>query len=46
MVISHNINEKKMGYYKSKSELNLVSIKEQQVDSSWYINKKIYFGYK
>jgi len=43
MVISHNINEKKMGYYKSKSELNLVLIKEQQVDSSWYINKNLFW---
>jgi len=34
MEISHNINEKKMSYYRSKSELNLVSIKEQQVNSS------------
>jgi len=34
MEISHNINEKKMSYCRSKSDLNLVSIKEQQVDSS------------
>ena len=43
MVISHNINENKMCYYKSKSELNLVLIKEQQVDSSWYINKNLFW---
>ena len=37
MVISHKIDEKKMGNCGSKSELNLVSVKEQQVDSNWCI---------
>jgi len=42
MVISHKIDEKKMGNRGSKSELNLVSVKEQRVDGSWCIGIKMH----
>ena len=42
MVISHKIDENKMGNCGSKSELNLISVKEQRVDSSWCIGIKMH----
>jgi len=45
MVISHKIDEKKIGNCRSKSELNLVSVKEQRVDSNWCIGIKMYLRY-
>jgi hypothetical protein len=38
MVISQKIDEKKMEYRGSKSDLNK-SVKEQRVDGSWFLNK-------
>jgi len=44
MVISHKMIENEMGYRGSKSEIqnpqpNEISVKEQRVDGSWFLNK-------
>jgi len=47
MVTSHKIKETEMGYHGSKSENlfilipNRTSVKEQQVDRSWFLNKNL-----
>jgi len=47
MVISHNMIENEMGYRGSKSEftelatVKTISVKEQRVDGSWFINTQI-----
>jgi hypothetical protein len=43
IVISHKIDEKKMGNRGSKSEFSLNSVKEQRADGSWYIKFKLMY---
>jgi hypothetical protein len=42
-VISHKIDEKKMGNRGSKSEFTLNSVKEQRADGSWCIKPKLIY---
>jgi len=43
IVISHKIDEKKMGNRGSKSEFISNSVKEQRADGSWYIKSKLMY---
>jgi len=42
-VISHEIDEKKMGNRGSKSEFSRNSVKEQRADGNWYIKPKLMY---
>jgi NADH:ubiquinone oxidoreductase subunit 4 (subunit M) len=41
MVISHKMNENEMEYRGSKSGIIKMSVKEQRVDGSWFLTKKL-----
>ena len=43
IVISHKIDEKKMGNRGSKSEFISNSVKEQRADGSWYIKSQLMY---